>query len=222
MHKSVRTQTIALAAVFQGVSLVKRLAYKGRCDQEAFEASLRSVIGIDAESVEAIYDQTRGIQMGLTVMCDQLSSDSSRRDNELSRYAITVLHLESRLRGDFAIHEKLRQGINRLEAQHRLNGLSDALVGNTAELYRDTISQLTPRIMVNGESRHLANEITASKIRAMLLAAVRGSVLWRQSGGTRLKLLFKRNDYLREARHLLDTMPAAQLSGTPELDRDQN
>lgn len=207
MHKSVTTQTIALAAVFQGVSLVKRLAYQGHCDEEVFEASLKSVIGIDAESVDAIYDRTRAIRFGLTVMCDQLSNDPARRDNELSRYAITVLHLESRLRGDFAVHEKLRQGLNRLEAQYRLNGLSDALINNTAELYRDTISQLTPRIMVNGESRHLSNEVTAARIRAMLLASVRGAVLWQQGGGTRLRLLFKRNDYLREARHLLDVMP---------------
>ncbi|MDO6459843.1 high frequency lysogenization protein HflD [Granulosicoccaceae sp. 1_MG-2023] len=216
MLKNLQNQTIALAAVFQGAWLVKQLAHQGRYDADAFEASLKSVIGIDADSVEAIYDHNRGVRQGLKVLCDQLSNVPGQRDDELSRYAITLLHLESRLRGDFAIHEKLRQGITQLEAQHRLYGLSDTLIHNTAELYRDTISQLRPRIMVNGESRHLANEATAARIRAMLLASIRGAVLWRQCGGSRLRLLFKRNDYLRQARELLDQMPAAEEIAPPQ------
>ena len=75
-----------------------------------------------------------------------------------------------------------------------------------ADLYLKTISTLTPRIMVSGSQLHLNNPENASRIRALLLAGVRAAILWRQSGGSRWKLLVRRNALLREARLLLAGM----------------
>ena len=201
-------QVIALAGVFQAINNVKELAYRGQCESQAFNSSIRSILTQNASSVEEIFDNNSGIKVGLRVLRDQLSSDAGKRDPELARYAITLLHLESRLRGNQIIFERLGQGIQRLEAQVQLNGLTDGVIQNMADLYRDTISQLTPRIMVNGENIHLQNEHTASKIRASLLAGVRSAVLWRQCGGTRLKLLFKRATYLELGNAILERLPS--------------
>jgi high frequency lysogenization protein len=70
------------------------------------------------------------------------------------------------------------------------------------QLYKDTVSQLSPRIIINGEQQHLSNENNASRIRALLLAGLRSAILWRQCGGSRLSLLFNRKRYETET-HLL-------------------
>ncbi len=214
MIATIENQVIALSGIFQAVNTVKQLAYKGSCEQGPFDASIHSVLSMNTDSVAQIFDNNRGVRTGLEVLREQLLSDTGNRDPELSRYAITIIHLEARLRSNTGILERLRQGIIQLESQVNLSGMSDAIIGNMAELYRDTISQLTPRIMVNGESHHLSDELTASKIRATLLAAVRSAVLWRQCGGTRLKLLFKRNSYLEQADRLIRTLPPESGQGS--------
>ena len=46
--------------------------------------------------------------------------------------------------------------------------------------------------MVNGEHTYLSNDEIAAQIRALLLAGIRAAILWRQSGGSRWRLLFGR------------------------------
>lgn len=203
MLSTTENQVIALAGVFQAIQNVKELAHTGRCNESAFDDSIRSILTMDAASVAEVFRDNQGIRIGLGVLKEQLLSTVGHRDTELSRYAITVIHLESRLRANTAILARLQQGITQLEAQARLNGISDALVDNMADLYSETISQLSPRIMVNGESHYLTNEHLAARIRASLLAAMRAAVLWRQCGGSRLHLLFKRSQYLEVTDHLI-------------------
>ncbi len=203
MLATTENQVIALAGIFQATNTVYQLAHQGVCNQRAFDDSIQSTIFVDADTVAAIFNNYLGIRTGLTVLREQILSHSAQRNPELSSYAITIMHLESRLRSNPPTLERLRQGIINLQSQFDLNGMSDSIIVSMADLYRDTISQLSPRIMVNGESSHLSNENTASKIRATLLAAMRSAVLWRQCGGTRLKLLFKRNRYLEEVDRLL-------------------
>jgi len=48
----------------------------------------------------------------------------------------------------------------------------------------------------------LADADTANLIRALLLAAIRAAVLWRQCGGRRWRLLLQRRDLLHAAQRL--------------------
>ena len=59
-------------------------------------------------------------------------------------------------------------------------------------LYADTISHLRPRIMVQGNPHYLGQAGVVSEIRALLLAAVRSAMLWRQLGGSQWQFLFAR------------------------------
>jgi high frequency lysogenization protein len=206
MLATTENQIIALAGVFQAIGTVKQLAHEGRCEQSAFDSSIQSVLSKDADSVTEVFGDLSGISSGLQILKNQLESANNKRDAELSHYALTVIHLESRLRKNHSIFDTLKKGINRLESQVELNGMSDSIVENMAKLYQDSISQLTPRIMVKGEPGHLGNPYTASKIRASLLAAMRSAVLWRQCGGSRMKLLFKRNHHLEQVERLLERL----------------
>jgi high frequency lysogenization protein len=76
-------------------------------------------------------------------------------------------------------------------------------LANLAGCYSETISTLSPRIVVLGEHGHLSNPDVANTVRALLLAAIRSAVLWRQCGGNRLQLLFGRRKLIAEAQRLL-------------------
>jgi high frequency lysogenization protein len=65
---------------------------------------------------------------------------------------------------------------------------------------------------VQGQGEHLATAETVAAIRALLFAAVRSAVLWRQSGGGRFKLFFYRRRYGERARARLREL------GIPEND----
>jgi high frequency lysogenization protein len=51
---------------------------------------------------------------------------------------------------------------------------------------------------------HLQNQDNIDKIRALLLAGIRSSMLWRQCGGGRFSILFGRKRLLATTRGLLN------------------
>ena len=77
------------------------------------------------------------------------------------------------------------------------------ILAGMAGLYTDTISTLQPRIMVQGEPLHLQNPENANRVRALLLAGIRSSMLWRQCGGHRFQVIFSRGRQLALAEGLL-------------------
>ena len=56
--------------------------------------------------------------------------------------------------------------------------------------------------MVSGEPHILTNNHHANKIRALLLALMRSTVLWLQMGGSRWHLILQRNKIIQTARAL--------------------
>ncbi len=72
-----------------------------------------------------------------------------------------------------------------------------------AGLYKQTLSNLSFRIHVTGNPTHLQNAHTANRVRALLLAGIRGAILWRQVGGKRWHLLINRSRYLKACTTLL-------------------
>ena len=84
--------------------------------------------------------------------------------------------------------------------QHEREDLQAAAV---AELYTRTLSNLTPRIVVNGSPQYLRNPRTVNWVRTLLFAGLRSAVLWRQLGGGRFKLLFGRRRLMEQAHELL-------------------
>lgn len=204
MSKTLTDQTLALAGIFQATVQVQRIAREGRVESETFEHSLKSIFVIDAETTDAVYGGVASLREGLRALVANLSGDAAQRDMEQTRYAITLLHLERKLRARADLLGQIGSGIEnaRRQAEH-FSMTHENVIANLADLYSRTISTLTPRIMVTGEHGYLNQPDNASRVRALLLAGIRSAVLWRQSGGGRLKLLFRRRQYLDEAQRLL-------------------
>lgn len=198
-------QVIALAGVLQAARLVVDLAYEGRCDEVAMQSCLDSVLRIDASTPAAVYGGLEGLRLGLDLFGDVIGGGG--REAMPTRIAVTVLHLERKLSRRPEMLAALRRGI---EAAARDLGRGDLDAAGLAErlgaLYGDTVSTLKPRVIVQGNGVHLSQPVVVARIRAALLAAVRAAVLWRQMGGSHLRLFFGRRRLAARARELRSTI----------------
>ncbi len=197
-------RVLALAGLLQATLLVRQVARQGNVDAESFRASLESILQTDAATTEDVYGGLAGIRMGLEALTTLFSSATKERDLEVIRYGLAVIHLERKLRKNPAMLKTLEAGIARVKAQTAHFDVNhENVVANVADVYAQTISKLTPRIVVSGEHGYLTAPQNADKVRALLLAAMRSAVLWHQKGGNRLQLILGRSKLMRTAQALL-------------------
>jgi high frequency lysogenization protein len=208
MNSEIRDRSIALAGMYQAVKLVQQTAQGERRDADATRASIKSILNTDPESAAAVYGDSRALITGLEIVTGQLANDSKQRDMALTGYVITLMHLERKLTRQSELMKKLAGGIEGIKGDVAFaDVVAPDIIAALAEVYKDTVSTLQPRIMVQGEESVLRNTESKNMIRALLLAGMRAAVLWRQRGGNRIKLIFQRKqildcceELLREAR----------------------
>ncbi len=201
--KSLGNQTIALAGIAQACSLVRQLATTGNADPEAMTASISSVLKIDSGSVGDVFGGLSGIKHGLQQLEKQLSSRVTANP-EQARYAAQLVYLQKHLARNPQMLNQIRIGISKAQAQAEHFGvMHENVLANLADIYHSTLSTLQPRIMINGDPQHLGNSLVVNKIRALLLAGIRASLLWRQCGGSRWHLLLARQKIQDETHRLL-------------------
>lgn len=201
---TITNQTIALAGISQSCLLVQQLAKTGTADSSVAETCISSLLKIDSDSVIDIYSSLEQLKPGLLQLKEQLGSRSIA-DPEQARYAASLVFLEKQLSNRPEMLNKIKTGIDIAQAQSEsFNGvMHENVLANLGDLYHSTISTLQPRIMVNGEQEFLALPNTVNKIRALLLAGIRASMLWRQCGGTRWKFIIFRKRLQDEIVRLL-------------------
>lgn len=218
MSDPLHDRTLALAGLFQAARLAQTLAREGRADERAFAASLKSLFSFDAGSVAEVYGGATGVLLGLQLIEEKLNNRGQPLDFELARYAISMIQLEAQLRRLPSMQETIRTGLKTVAEQMRFfesagspvgdgeesgHGVHPKLAEKIGELYQQTLSTLTPRIMVSGENDHLANPLVASRVRAALFAGVRSAYLWQQKGGRRWQLLLFRRRIAQAAADLI-------------------
>lgn len=216
MADSLRDRTLALAGLFQAARLVQTLAREGRADERAFSASVNSLFTFDAVSVTDVYGGVTGVTTGLKLIEEKLNNRGESLDFELARYAISMIQLETQLRRLPSMQEAVRDGLKTIQDQMRFfsgeqpgDGIHPKLSEKIGELYQQTLSTLTPRIMVNGENDQLSSPQVAAKVRAALFAGIRSAFLWQQKGGRRWHLLIFRRRIAQAAAELLAHSAAA-------------
>lgn len=193
-------QALAFAGILQALQLVQKTAYGKPCDAAALQCMLNSILTIDASSVTEIYGGKEGLNSGLRALKTQLMGGGEKPDPELSRYLITLLHLERKLNKRPDLLDGIGKGIKQAENQIlHFDITHENVLANLADVYSRTVSQLRPQLMINGTPERLNDTAVANRIRALLLAAIRSAVLWQQCGGSRLGLLFGRNKLVKAA-----------------------
>nr|CAA6829310.1 MAG: FIG002903: a protein of unknown function perhaps involved in purine metabolism [uncultured Thiotrichaceae bacterium] len=209
MEANTRNRTIALAALFQAVDGVNQIASEGSVDQSILESAINSLLADESDSIEDLYGGISKLRTGLRSLMYQLGGSSLTQEGrpknaEATRYTINLLYLEKKLSANQENFRKLIDGIS--TAQEQLEFFEPThtnVIARLAETYTDTISKIGPRIIIKGDQIHLGNPDNAAKIRVLLLAGIRASLLWRQAGGNRWKLLLARGTMQKEARRLL-------------------
>jgi len=193
-------RVIALSGALQAASLVRALALRGEADIAAMRASLASIFKIDADNAADVFGGVPNLRLGLEALVSQV--ESAQRDGSLTRMLINIMRVEKALSARRDVLDALRSGIDTIAAADGARDPVDA-TEPLARLYSETLSTLRPRILVEGNPRFLNNAATVDRIRALLMAAVRATVLWRQLGGSQLRLFFRHRQYAMMARGLL-------------------
>ncbi len=200
-------RVMALSGLYQAATLVQQVAREGAAENGPLETSIESLFRIESVSTEAIFGGWDKLQHGLATLIRQL--DRKERDLELTRYAVCLLFLERKVVRRKDLMAKILQGVDVAAAQAEFfTSTHENVLAKLADIYRGTVSTLSPRIMVSGTPAYLNDPDNANKIRALLLAGLRATVLWRQLGGNRLQLLFYRSSILRSAEHKLAELEA--------------
>jgi len=188
-----RDRVIALAAVIQVAHLVHNIANEGSADPAVTVPLLNSLLMTNAESTEAVYGGLSHLTIGLEQLHIQLVKSKTKHQITQIQYAVNLLRLERRLAKSNVMRDTLTREIDQLP-QHieYFDGIEHPqVVARLADVYKRTISNLTPFIKVYGEERFLDNTSNANLIRALLLTGIRSAILWHQKGGRYWQFLYQ-------------------------------
>jgi len=205
VESNLQNRTIALAALFQSIEGVNQVSNTGKVDDVLYNTCINSILDDNANDAVELYGSLNNLKTGLKSMLYQLGAgpltpDGKPKDMESTRYALGLLHLEKKLNKNPAVFEEVIQGIQ--DTQKKLEFFDkehENITASLADIYANTVSNVGPKIMVQGDQTHLSNPKNAAKIRALLLAGIRAALLWRQAGGTRWKLLLERGKLQQQA-----------------------
>lgn len=198
-------RTLALAGVFRAAALVNVLANDGTISDEELRISVESVFETDPEDVIHVFGEVKNLSLGFQTLLNQLGKDSDKRNMDIARYVVSMLFLERQLMKNPEVLETLSSGVELASRQsEHFSTTHENVIANLADLYTRTISEIGPRIMVNGEQSYLETTSISNKIRTVLLAGIRSAVLWHQLGGRRWHVIFNRRHYLKQAENHLE------------------
>ncbi|MEL1264526.1 high frequency lysogenization protein HflD [Pseudoxanthomonas putridarboris] len=188
-------RVLALAGLAQALQQVRRIAETGQSEASVVQASLDSVFRMDADSTLAVYGRPGDLATGLRVLRGHLARET--RDDALPRLAMSVLQLERRFVREGETVDAVARGLQDIAPRaQQLGSTHPDVLSALGGLYADTVSHLRPRVMVQGNPHYLGQPDVVAEIRAILLAAVRSAVLWRQLGGSFWDLLLSRKAML--------------------------
>lgn len=194
---------LALAGVTQGARLTFELARVGHTDERMLEASVATLFVTRPGSVMEVYGEVANLEMGLRHFIFQLSSPQDR-NAEVTRYSIQLLQLGQKLYQDAQRLQALGEALDNFQSRAEAFEFDrDTRYGQLAKLYQEFISDLSPRIMVQGDPANLQRGEIADRIRTALLCGVRSAHLWVQCGGRRWHLLTRHRRLLTAARELV-------------------
>lgn len=192
MSEPIFDRTMAFAGILQAIAQVQRVARHGQADSDGLAASLNSILVTNPDNTSDVYADKVALRQGYQLILNQLG-DNKQKDVEITRYLIGILALERKLSRSASSLGMLAERINQVHRQlHHFAITDDQVVGNFAGIYSDIISNLGPKIQISGNPEYLKQPLVQQKIRALLLAAMRSAVLWRQLGGKRRHLVFSR------------------------------
>lgn len=192
MQDKFQNITIALGGLIQAVSLVRDIAQTGKPDVGAFSTSIQSIFTTDPKNAMDVYGEIKNIHFGLEKLTTILNpvSESSKIT---VRYMLSLMRIQKKISHTPGTLDLLSNRIRQTKKQVDYFTLTHpTVISNLADTYINVITPFRYRFFVLGNQQILSVHENMEKIRALLLAAIRASVLWRQMGGSRFQFIFSR------------------------------
>lgn len=201
MSDKFQDRTMAFAGICQAAYLVQKVARDGTCDEASLRESLSSILVTDPKQPLDVFGNHLAIRDGYRALVEQLGTDGSQKNAELTRYVVSLIALERKLAKRKDILNMLGERIGQIgRQQQHFDLLDEQILANMASIYSDLISPIGPRIQVAGTPLFLQQPLVQHKVRALLLAGIRACVLWRQLGGSRTQIIFARKKMVELAK----------------------
>ena len=199
-----KERTLALAGIFQATELVRQAACHGTWSGYAATCSLNSLFRLEADSIAEVYGGTELMRLGIETMLSVLQGENRYADT--LRYAVGLLQLEKKFRRSGRMQVEVGRRlleVAQIDPELEQHEREDRQAHEISGLYSDTISTISPRIIVSGNPQYLQNDRTVDWVRTLLLAGLRSATLWSQLGGGRFELMFGRKKIMQEAESFL-------------------
>lgn len=192
MSRDLKEITLALAGIVQATILVEQIAKTGFVQADAYKCTIESLLDLNPTSTLDVYGgSVQNLRLGLETLRDMLKGQHKHQD--AMRYCLGALHLQKKLASNKPMLKLLGSRLEQAaqQAEH-FSSTHENVINNLGDLYSTTISTFRFRIQVLGDQSYLSQSRIAHQIRALLLAAIRSTTLWRQLGGNRWQLLLQR------------------------------
>ena len=198
-------QLYSLAALYQSCNAISRIAWEGQYDEKEFLPLIKSILDVDSDDPLTIYQQPISLKSGFEFLKKQVVDDIFTRSSETRRYISSIKDLVKRINTSNIIDEQFRKRIDRInENEYEKN--TDNIVLEIGQLYKDTFSQLEPRIVISGDNQYLKQDLNAARIRTALMAAIRSVYLWKSCNGSDLKFFLFKKKYINRIREIIEIM----------------
>ena len=164
---------------------------------------------VTAQNTASVYGGEAGVRLGLETMREKLTTTGKPADLEIARYVLGLSQLGARLARNGPMSQAVANEIEKLGPEVRRQngeGLNSTVYAELARIYKDTISDLKPRIIVQGDHGHLSSPVVIDKVRTILFAGVRSAFLWNQLGGRRWHLVLRRKQTLALVEQILELL----------------
>ena len=203
--KNIKEQIYALAGLHQACLVVSNLAWRGEYKNQDFDALINCIIDTKSASIENIFISKDCLSIGFKHLKKQIIDDIFTRSSETRRYIASLNKLSDTLMSDNSCINKIQLLLKSFNEKSKSMTIDEKTI-ELSNIYQQTLSKFEPRIVVNGENKFLTDENHSSRIRTALFAGVRSVILWRQLGGSKLKLLFLKGQFSKQIDNYLDSI----------------
>lgn len=157
-------QAIALAGIFQAATLVDQIARKGLVPQNNLEASINSVFVTSPPNTADVFggerDMPYNLNLGLRAIADLI--DKKEQAKDVTRYALSLLHLEGKLRKHPQMLNAIAGGLDRIKNQARYFEDSNRAAVNSEDAANETIQAATEESFTPSDSRYCHTTVIAA------------------------------------------------------------
>lgn len=186
-----KQRALALAALTQVTILIESIAHEGKIEHPRFACCM-----------DAFFDPTylgeRSFYAGAVQSKRLLQGQDIPHAKAILTHSAALIALERKLAKQPQTLQHIEQSLQRIDKQIQYfnDPYHSNIIAAIAHLYGETVSKITPQLIVRGKPEHLTPS-NKEKIRCLLFSGIRAAWIWRINGGNTFHLIFGRKKLIQ-------------------------